>query len=353
MSGERQEEAPKKSLEPFLRWAGGKRWLAKSVSPILKQLLQKTDGTYIEPFLGAGAMFFGLAPQRARLSDSNAALIATYQTIAKSARDVEQLVAGYLVSAESYYALREVEPVDSIEAAARFIFLNRTCYGGLYRENLSGKFNVPYGGGSRTPAKVLREALITRAQFALRGVRLSCCDFEQAIADARAGDIVYCDPTYSNVSRSAFDRYGATLFNWQDQERLAFCAEQAMLRGATVLVSNGSFDDLFDLYPAAYRIALKRKKTIGNNPADANRHREHLLILDPESRLHLWRSIGDIENRKLKRRYSPRYLVHRDGNRLTGCASSSGGQAASVSVVSGRVSCVWLSLPGLRSRKAR
>lgn len=307
MNTERLGERSEKSLEPFLRWAGGKRWLAKSASPVLKRLLQSTGGTYFEPFLGSGAMFFGLAPQHAHLSDINGPLIQTYRTVLQSACEVERLIADYPVTPESYYALREAEPHNPIEAAARFIFLNRTCYGGIYRENRAGNFNTPYGGGSRTPERILKGGLIARAQVALRGANLACCDFEEAISQARSGDVVYCDPTYSNVSRDAFDRYGANLFGWSDQERLALSAERAMGRGVTVLVSNGSFEDLIDLYPAAYRISFEKKKTIGNKPNHSGRHQEYLFILDPKSRVTPWRRIGLVENRKSKVRIAVGY----------------------------------------------
>lgn len=298
-----------KPLKPFLRWAGGKRWLAKDLAPIIRSLLRGNDGTYYEPFLGAGAMFFGLAPQRAHLSDINPNLIATYKTISNNALEVEQRIREYSVTSATYYTLRAATPVDPIEAAARFVYLNRTCYGGLYRENKAGHFNTPYGGGSRTPEAMLREGLIARAQFALRGTQLECCDFQETIARAGRGDVVYCDPTYSNVKRDGFDRYGANLFDWNDQERLAYCAELAMERGATVIVSNGSFSELFELYPAAYRIALKRKKTLGNRALSETRYHEHLLILDPLNRLTIWREIGAVENRKSKTRFSSRYQV--------------------------------------------
>ncbi|MEO1017812.1 MAG: Dam family site-specific DNA-(adenine-N6)-methyltransferase [Pseudomonadota bacterium] len=321
MSKVRRRDPREQSLQPFLRWAGGKRWLAKIVSPILKQLLQASGGTYIEPFLGAGAMFFGLSPQRAHLSDINAPLIQTYRTIAQSGHKVEERIASYTINANTYYALRKAQPIDPVEAAARFIFLNRTCYGGLYRENRAGQFNVPYGGGSRTPRGMLGDRLISRAQFALRGVELECCDFEKAIGHSKRGDIIYCDPTYSNVKRDAFDRYGANLFGWNDQERLAYLAENAMDRGVLVLISNGYFEELFNMYPAAYRICLDRKKTIGNRATSEYRHREYLMILDPNNRKDLWSNIGGVENRKRRARFATLYSRTKSFNYARGLAS--------------------------------
>jgi DNA adenine methylase len=290
-------------MEPFLRWAGGKRWLTPKLSPILKRFLSESSGVYAEPFLGSGAMFFGLAPQKAILSDSNRHLINAYRKVASHYREIESLLRRWPVSSEFYYELRSSKPRSTIERAAQFIYLNRTCYGGLYRENRNGEFNTPYGGGSRTPEPILRKRLLEKARFALQNVTIDTSDFEHIVSSAGDGDLVYCDPTYSNVTRGAFDRYGSTIFDWGDQIRLALAAQEAMDCGATVLVSNGWFEDLHELYPAAYRIKLERKKTIGNRASEDRRHVEYLLILDPYSRRSAWETVGAIENRKSKKRY--------------------------------------------------
>lgn len=296
-------------MEPFLRWAGGKRWLAPRLAPILKKILLQTGGVYAEPFLGSAAMFFGLAPQRAILSDSNPHLINTYQQIARDYREIEAYLKDCPVDASFYYNLRDAEPRNLEEQAARFVYLNRTCYGGLYRENKKGKFNTPFGGGSRTPEPVLRKNLLQKAHFALQNVTIQTADFEDIISSAGKGDVVYCDPTYSNVTRCAFDRYGSTIFDWDSQIRLALSAQEAMDYGATIVISNGYFEDLHELYPAAYRIMLERKKTIGNRASGDRRHAEYLLILDPFNRRSVWGSLGQIENRKSRSRYAPAAAV--------------------------------------------
>lgn len=291
-------------MEPFLRWAGGKRWLAPRLAPLLKQILLESGGVYAEPFLGSASMFFGLAPQRAILSDTNAELINAYRQVARNYAALEAYLRKWPVSPDFYYELRTKHPTGLLERAARFIYLNRTCYGGLYRENQRGEFNTPYGGGERTPAPLLKKRLLQSAHFALQNVTLKTADFESILSAAGDGDVVYCDPSYSNVTRDAFDRYGSQIFDWNDQERLARAAEQAMEFGATVVISNGWFKDLHDLYPAAYRIKLERKKTIGNKPTCSSRHFEYLLILDSRNRRNLWSTVGTIENRKSRKRYT-------------------------------------------------
>lgn len=280
--------------EPFLRWAGGKRWLAKKLSPFLHQTLMETKGTYFEPFLGAGAMFFCLAPPKSYLSDINHELIQTYITVGKSWREVETVMKKWKVTSEQYYQIRAYKPRTEINKAARFIWLNRVCYGGLYRVNKNNGFNVPFGGGSRTPQILYRNEILKKAALIMnfsnssRKVRIEASDFEKIINESKSGDLIYCDPTYSNVGRGQFDRYGSVIFDWNDQLRLALVAQKAYDRGVTVLISNGYFPELIELYPNAYRIKQSKQKTIGNIPGDQNNHKEYLFILDPKNRDRHW-----------------------------------------------------------------
>ena len=287
-------------MTPFLRWAGGKRWLANKLSPVLHKILKENGGIYYEPFLGAGAMFFELAPQKSILSDLNSNLIETYEAIRLDWFQVQQNMKQWSVNRETYYKVRSLQPNESFERAARFIWLNRTCYGGLYRENKSGQFNVPYGGGSRTPEILYKKNLLEKAGDLLKkNVTILDSDFELVIEQANTGDVVYCDPTYSNVKRGQFDRYGANIFSWSDQVRLARSAERAWSRGVTVVISNGHFDDLIPLYPKAYRIPQNKNKAIGNKSLNNNNGRECLMILDPSISRKKWQPLGQIENQRI------------------------------------------------------
>jgi DNA adenine methylase len=285
---------------PFLRWAGGKRWLANQIAPILRKILDESGGTYHEPFLGAASMYFGLAPQRSVLSDLNKELIETYAQVRDSWREVEKIMRGFEVTKENYYKIRSEHPIGQARQAARFIWLNRTCYGGLYRVNQKNQFNVPYGGG-RTPDVLYKNETLRICSDALQGkpyvdrsVELLISDFEEVMDRATSGDVIYCDPTYSRVTRDSFDRYGAIVFNWADQERLAAAARRVAGRGVCVLISNGFYKEIYELFKTDIILQFSKKKTIGNHASNDNKHMEYLFVWEPDSRRQgqrLWKNI--------------------------------------------------------------
>ncbi len=283
---------------PFLKWAGGKRWLSPKLVPLIKNELKKSEGEYFEPFLGAGAIFFALNPHKATLSDINSNLIEVYFEIKRNWLAIVNEIKTWPVNEEYYYSIRELVPTTRFKRACRFLYLNRTCYGGLYRENQLGQFNVPYGGG-RDHKALWEKKLLQHASIVLNNnVNLLCSDFEAVMHNSTDGDVVYCDPTYSTKKRKQFDRYGKTIFSWADQLRLAVAAEQAMDRGALVIVSNSSCFQLNNFYPRAYRIDLEKTKTIGNKAHSKSVHQESIYILDPKSRRKLWSKLGTIVNKK-------------------------------------------------------
>jgi len=136
------------TAEPFLRWAGGKRWLARRIAPLIRLRLL---GVYREPFPGGGSMFFATEPSQAVLSDLNSDLISAWVQVRNNPYELLDLIRALPVDAETYNRVRSERRGSKIERAARLIYLNRCCYGGLYRTNRRGEFNVPFGGGSRTP----------------------------------------------------------------------------------------------------------------------------------------------------------------------------------------------------------
>lgn len=281
-------------VDPFLRWAGGKRWLTPQLVPIIRQRLK---GCYYEPFLGSGAMYFATEPSKALLSDLNQDLINAFNIVKSQPLELLDAIKKLPVNEETYYNLRNSNPNNTFEMAVRFIYLNRTSYGGLYRENKLGKFNVPYGGGSRTTDPLWNRNLITASSNLLNSTETSIIvdDFETSLNFAQKGDVVFCDPTYRSATRNQFDRYGATVFDWADQERLAFSAQRAKRRGALVVICNTYCEEIASLYGNSYRILLIRAKSIGNAVKDLNKNREYLIILDPLSKKNDWRNIGEIE----------------------------------------------------------
>lgn len=261
---------------PFLKWAGGK-------SQLLSQLLPHVPpefNTYIEPFLGGGAMFFRLQPDKAVLTDSNRDLINCYSVV----RDqVEQLIVqlrGYEAnhSEEFYYWLRSQPPDEEIARAARFVYLNRTCYNGLYRVNKKGQFNVPFG---RYESPTICDSdRLRAASHALQGTRLECADYRETLDKyAHPGDFVYIDPPYYPVSKySDFKRYTSDFFYAEDHRELAKTASELAQRGCHVLVSNSFSDFVLDLYGGCKIIEVTARRNINKDPTKRSEIKEVLIL---------------------------------------------------------------------------
>jgi len=230
--------------EPFLKWAGGKRWLANS-----DQLpLPVSFDRYIEPFLGGGAIFFHLAPARAILSDVNVELIHLYTVLRDSPRELMELMQHHhgKHSSSYYYDVRSQVPEGGLERAARTMYLNRTCWNGLYRVNLKGVFNVPIGTKSTV---VFDDEDFEGISCRLQRAELVCCDFEPTIAQATQGDFVFVDPPYTvRHNLNGFIKYNETLFGWEDQIRLRDAVASAIARGAAVVVTNADHESVRELY---------------------------------------------------------------------------------------------------------
>lgn len=266
------------ALQPFLKWPGGKRWAAARIADLIRPNL---TGRYYEPFLGGGAVFFHLRPNKATLSDINADLIDTYRTVSTRHRQIVSLLQGLPVSPAAYAEVREWDAKGLIDRAVRFLYLNRTAFGGMYRLNRQGHFNVPYGGGGRTPAILWESRLLEDAAAALRCARLVACDFAESMRAARAGDVVYCDPTYTVAhENNGFVRYNETNFSWKDQERLAAEAISAQRRGAVVIISNAHHHSIRRLYSGrAQFLRLGRSSCISTDPRHRREVSEYLIVL--------------------------------------------------------------------------
>lgn len=276
------------SAEPFLRWAGGKRWLARRIAPLIRLRL---SGTYREPFLGGGSMFFATEPSQALLSDINGELIAAWAQIQDNPDAVLKAIRDLSVDAETYYRVRADQPGSDVERAARFIYLNRCCYGGLYRTNRNGIFNVPFGGGSRTPAPLWECGQLANASGAMRDCDLVLrqADFAIALSDAQIGDVCFLDPTYMAAKRGPFDRYNPRLFTWDDQVRLSRVAAAVASRGAVVIISNVDCPEIRELYADELAISLVRSKAIGNAVRNSHSQHELLVVFDGPEWHDAWR----------------------------------------------------------------
>lgn len=253
-------EHPKAS--PFVKWVGGKRELL----PALLPHMPTTFGTYYEPFVGGGALFFHLAPKQAVLGDSNQRLIRAYLGVKTAVGRVIELLGSYPYTKTFYLNLRtrEVDADTDAEVAAWLIYLNKTGYNGLYRVNSKNIFNVPYGD-HRKP-NICDEPTLRACARALAGTTLKYGDFETITADARRGDVVYFDPPYvPRSSSSFFTSYTASGFGPAEQERLRDVALLLKRRGVHVRLSNsatelieGLYSRHFDLIPVLARRRVNR-----------------------------------------------------------------------------------------------
>ena len=236
----------KASIRPFLKWAGGKTQL---LSELLSRI-PRNFNRYLEPFVGGGALFFALQPRSGTISDSNPELINVYQCLAQ---DVEQIIyhlRGFKYTEKDYYQIRELrfEDLDKRFAAARTIYLNHTCYNGLYRVNQKGHFNVPFGR-YKNP-RICQPDVLRVASKALQNVEIICGDYKSVLMEkARPGDFVYLDPPYLPVSRYAdFKRYTKEQFYEEDHRELAMEVERLHKLGCHILLTNSNHPLVHELY---------------------------------------------------------------------------------------------------------
>jgi DNA adenine methylase len=231
-------------LEPFLKWPGGKRWLVHQYAALFPSRYRR----YLEPFLGGGAVFFHLTPQRAVLSDTNSDLVNAYQCLKKHAKVIDKRLSElhHRHSTKLYYRIRATCPADTIDQAVRFLYLNRTCFNGIYRVNLKGEFNVPIGTKDLV---AYPENYLQGIATCLRHASIRVADFEETIDMATAGDFVFVDPPYTVMhNNNNFLKYNANLFSWTDQKRLMVAVKRAARRGASVMVSNADHSSVRELY---------------------------------------------------------------------------------------------------------
>lgn len=259
-------------MEPFLKWAGGKRWLVAQRefhAPLF-------SGRYIEPFLGGGAVFFKLLPKNAILSDLNPDLINAYKVV----RDFpEELIFELNRHQEShsksyYYDVRASRPDSAVSLAAKFIYLNKTCWNGLYRVNLRGEFNVPIG----TKSNIVGSDNYFELSDALRESVIVCEDFESILSKSEAGDFIFLDPPYTVKHNSnGFVKYNELLFSWNDQERLKVAVDAAAERGAFFLMTNADHASIKELYIDYSREAMTRSSVISGLSHGRGKYNELII----------------------------------------------------------------------------
>jgi DNA adenine methylase len=262
------------ALTPFLKWAGGKRWFVNRCL----HMVPEQYGRYIEPFLGSGAMYFALKPACALLADLNPDLIDCYQAIRSSPAAIVELLALHHEQHchQHYYATRAIKPTDPVERAAWMIYLNRTCWNGLYRVNRKNEFNVPIG--TKTNVVLPNDDFVSMSRM-LAPADICHQDFETTLDAAESGDFVFVDPPYTvKHNLNGFLKYNDKIFSWADQVRLRDAVVRAAQRGALVLVTNANHQSIRDLYEGVGTQEVIERASVLSGSAQHRVRTEELVI---------------------------------------------------------------------------
>lgn len=259
---------------PFLRWAGGKTWLIKH----LNRVKNFDFNNYHEPFLGGASTYFYISPRRhSFLSDLNNDLIETYQTIRDDVNEVIERLKTFKNEEEYYYRIREIVYENKIDRAAKFIYLNQTSYNGIYRVNLKGKYNVPYG--FREKDYFIDVETLKLASLALVDTSIFHGDFYSVMSNINAGDLVFLDPPYTvSHNNNGFIKYNEKIFSLDDQYRLSKMIDEIKEMGAYYILSNAAHTTIKDIFEKGdTRHELKRGNGIGGNKATRGQTEEYIF----------------------------------------------------------------------------
>lgn len=267
-------------VSPILKWAGGKQGIANR----LVELFPIDFDCYFEPFVGGGSVLFTLQPSKAVVGDANEWLVNTYEAIREDPIQVAGILDSLENTKEEYMRIRSIRPMELplFRRAAHLVYLNKTCFRGLFRVNQRGQFNVPYGQYDRRyydPDNLLAVAKV------LRNIEIRRGDFELCLNDVTDRDFVYLDPPYYKlVGYSDFNRYTKDQFRENDHFRLAALCRELDLKGVRWAVSNSDTDFIRKLFGGYYVAALKNRREINLN--SRNRNVSELLITNykPEKR---------------------------------------------------------------------
>ncbi len=273
--------AKNKLVMPVVKWVGGKRQLLEEIT----QRLPKQITTYCEPFLGGGAVLFALQPKNAIVNDLNADLILVYEVIRDHVEPLITTLDKHENTAEYFYKIRDLDrdkdsyrEMSAIDRASRILYLNKTCYNGLFRVNLSGEFNSPFGyykNPNIVNAPVLRAV---SKYLTANHVQFFHTDFEEVLRQVPKGAFVYLDPPYDPVSDTAsFTGYNRGGFGRDEQKRLKRCCDELTARGVQFLLSNSATLFIQNLY-AEYTIEIVHAKRAVNSDASKRGAVEEVLI---------------------------------------------------------------------------
>lgn len=269
-------------MNSFLKWPGGKSWFVSKY----RDLFLREYNNYYEPFLGGGSVFFKLSPRNAILSDVNSDLINLFEVMRDSHEKLAELMNYHNEnhSKDYYYEMRGKEPREKLESAARMLYLNRTCFNGMYRVNKQGKFNVPIGTKKNCIYDVQKFSEYSKI---LNNTILMNSDFSKSISLTNKNDLIFADPPYTvSHNQNSFIKYNETLFSWEDQIRLLNDLDDANKRGAIVIATNAYFNDIMELYSnkGFYLSKIERHSNLSSKISNRRITQELLITsFDPES----------------------------------------------------------------------
>ena len=270
------------NIAPFVKWAGGKRQLLSQI----KERMPEKYNKYYEPYVGGGAVVFGLQPESALINDINKALINTYKQICNEPKIFLKVVNEldekmWEDGKEYYYSVREhynhklLQSEYDVELAALFVFINKHCFNGLYRVNSKGSFNVPYNNSRRTSAD---EKTIMEVSAYLQKITIIDGDFEDACARAEKGDFIFLDSPYAPLNPTSFESYTKEGFDIESHKRLAKLYDELTNRGCYCMLTNHNTDLITKLYGnKSYKIDVVSVKRMINSDA-SNRVGEEVII---------------------------------------------------------------------------
>lgn len=262
-------------LRPIIRWAGGKTWLTKSIN----DFVPTSFNNYHEPFLGSAAIFLHLKPKKTcYLSDANKELINFYLQVRDNLKELVKEVNKLENNEEAYYQIRSWSPISLIHSAARFYYLNKTCFNGLYRVNKQGVFNVPYG--FRDEKHIIDSNKFEEIRCVLKdGVYIKHQDFSESLKAVKKNDLVFLDPPYTVAhNNNGFVEYNQNIFSWRDQERLAELILMIKAKGAYFILTNAVHESIIKLYgKIGKRFEIERSSTISGHMKDRKRVSEFII----------------------------------------------------------------------------
>lgn len=263
-----------KLAKPFLRWAGGKRWLKKEIDSLVN--INNFD-CYHEPFVGGGAILFHLKPSNAFISDANEELINTYNAIKENPNIVIQFLKSFDKDKDSYYLIRIQNFENQFEKAAQFIYLNQMSFNGIYRVNSSGGYNVPYG--NREKYEFDYENILLVSDF-LQNINIRHCDFQESLNNIGENDLVFLDPPYTIAHNlNGFVQYNQKIFSLEDQYRLTESIDQIKEKGANYILTNAAHSKVKEIFDKENDrlLEISRASVVGGRNSSRGQYSEYLF----------------------------------------------------------------------------